>query len=207
MQIVVKNLENKEVGKVDLNDQIFNAPSDRSDILHRVVQWQLSKARSGCHKVKGRSEVTGTTKKIYKQKGTGQARHGAATAPIFVGGGIVFGPVVRSHEYSLNKKVRKMGLKVALSLKHSQNSIIVLDSAEMKEVKSSSLREKLNSFGGQKFLIVDKVFNENTSRSASNLKHVNVLPSMGLNVVDILKHDKVLITKAALEDIEARLAC
>lgn len=207
MQIVVKNLENKEVGKVDLNDQIFNAPSDRSDILHRVVQWQLSKARSGCHKVKGRSEVTGTTKKIYKQKGTGQARHGAATAPIFVGGGIVFGPVVRSHEYSLNKKVRKMGLKVALSLKHSQNSIIVLDSAEMKEAKASTLREKLNSFGGQKFLIVDKVFNENTSKSASNLKHVNVLPSMGLNVVDILKHDRVLITKAALEDIEARLAC
>lgn len=207
MQIVVKNLENKEVGKVDLNDQIFNAPSDRSDILHRVVQWQLSKARSGCHKVKGRSEVTGTTKKIYKQKGTGQARHGAATAPIFVGGGIVFGPVVRSHEYSLNKKVRKMGLKVALSLKHSQNSIIVLDSAEMKEVKASALREKLNGFGGQKFLIVDKVFNENTSKSASNLKHVNVLPSIGLNVVDILKHDRVLITKAALEDIEARLAC
>lgn len=207
MQVIVKNLENKEVGKVDLNDQIFNAPSDRTDILHRVVQWQLSKARSGCHKVKGRSEVTGTTKKIYKQKGTGQARHGAATAPIFVGGGIVFGPVVRSHEYSLNKKVRKLGLKVALSLKHSQNSIIVLDSAEMKEVKSSELRDRLDSFGGKKVLLVDKVFNENTSKSASNLKHVNVLPSMGLNVVDILKHDRVLITKAALEDIEARLQC
>ena len=206
MQVVVKSFENKEVGKLDLNEQVFNAPTDRPDILHRVVQWQLSKARSGCHKTKGRSEVHGTTKKIYKQKGTGQARHGAATAPIFVGGGIAFGPVVRSHEYSLNKKIRKLGMRVALSLKHSENSIIVLDSADMEAIKASDLRDNLSNFGGRSVLIVDKEINFKTARSSANLKHVDMIASIGLNVVDLLKHDRILITKAAVEDIQARLA-
>ena len=205
MQVVIKNIDNIEVGKIDLNESIFNSPSDRIDILHRVLQWQLSKARSGCHKTKERSEVAGSTRKIYRQKGTGQARHGAITAPIFVGGGIVFGPRVRSHEYKLNKKVKKLGLKVALSLKHSENSIILLDSIKLDEIKSSLLKDKLNKFGAKSVLIVDSLLNNNLIKSSANLKYVNVLPAKGLNVRDILKHDKIMLTKAAVDEIQARL--
>ncbi|MFI4984316.1 MAG: 50S ribosomal protein L4 [Rickettsiales bacterium] len=196
----------KEVGKVDLNETVFGEEY-RADILSRVVHWQQAKARSGCHKTMHRGEVSGSTRKIYKQKGTGQARHGSIKAPIFVGGGIVFGPVVRDHGYKLNKKIVNLGLKVALSLKQKQNSFIVLDQAESKTAKTSELKSKLQTLEAKSVLIIDSEININTKLSCGNLHNINVLPTKGLNVVDILKHEKVAVTKAALKEIEERLAC
>ncbi|MCE2993762.1 MAG: 50S ribosomal protein L4 [Alphaproteobacteria bacterium] len=206
LQSVLKNFENKEISKLELNGSIFSQ-AERADILHRVINWQLSKRRSGCHKVKGRSEVAGTTKKIYRQKGTGQARHGAATAPIFVGGGVAFGPQLRSHGYSLNKKIRKLGLRIALSLKYAQNSIIFLDSVNLESNKTSSLKSKLDVLGVKSTLIIGDQFDENMRHAASNLKEVDLLSVNGLNVLDIIKHKNLIITKAALEEIEKRLSC
>jgi large subunit ribosomal protein L4 len=206
MQAVLKNMENLEIGKIDIDNSLFGGPIDRTDILHRVVHWQMSKFRSGCHKVKGRSEVAGSTRKIYRQKGTGQARHGAITAPIFVGGGIVFGPLVRSHGYRLNKKVKKLGLKVALSLKYSENSIIFLDSIDLKEIKSSVLESKLNKMGVSSVLIIDYKPDESLVKSSANLRGVDVLSSDGLNVKDLLKHKSIIITRSAVEKIQERLA-
>jgi len=205
MQVEIKNIENKKVGTTDLNESIFSEEF-RSDILARVVDWQRAKARSGCHKVKGRSEVNGTTKKAYKQKGTGQARHGAKTAPIFVGGGQVHGPVVRSHEYSLNKKVRKLGLRVALSLKLRENSFIVLDNTNIGSEKTADLSKQLQSFDSKSVLIIDSNVNENLKKSSRNLMNVDVLPVEGLNVLDILKHKTILMTVDAVKDVEKRLA-
>jgi large subunit ribosomal protein L4 len=206
MQVEIKNFDNKEAGKTELNTDIFGQEF-RSDILARVVQWQRDRARSGCHMVKDRSLVTATTKKMYKQKGTGQARHGSMKAPIFVGGGTVFGPVVRSHGYSLNKKVRKLGLKVALSLKLRENSFIVLNNANVESDKTSDLSKKIKSFDSKSVLIIDSTVDEKLKLSSRNLKGVDVLPVMGLNVLDILKHDKVLMTVDALKEVEKRLSC
>lgn len=206
LESVLKNFENEEVGKLELSESVF-AQAERKDILHRVTVWQRSGMRSGCHKTKGRSEVAGSTKKIYKQKGTGKARHGAITAPIFVGGGITFGPLVRSHAYSLNKKVRKFALRVALSLKYAQNSIIFLDSVEMSSNKTSNLKQKLDNFGIISALIVDNEFGDNIKNASSNLIGIDLLPVKGLNVLDILKHRSLIITREALQEIEKRLSC
>ena len=206
MQVEIKNFDNKEAGKTELDTDIFGQEF-RSDILARVVQWQRDRARSGCHMVKDRSLVTATTKKMYKQKGTGQARHGSMKAPIFVGGGTVFGPVVRSHGYSLNKKVRKLGLKIALSLKLRENSFIVLNNANVGSDKTSDLSKKIKSFDSKSVLIIDSTVDEKLKLSSRNLKGVDVLPVMGLNVLDILKHDKVLMTVDALKEVEKRLSC
>jgi large subunit ribosomal protein L4 len=206
MQVEIKNFDNKEAGKTELDTDIFGQEF-RSDILARVVQWQRDRARSGCHMVKDRSLVTATTKKMYKQKGTGQARHGSMKAPIFVGGGTVFGPVVRSHGYSLNKKVRKLGLKIALSLKLRENSFIVLNNANVESDKTSDLSKKIKSFDSKSVLIIDSTVDEKLKLSSRNLKGVDVLPVMGLNVLDILKHDKVLMTVDALKEVEKRLSC
>jgi large subunit ribosomal protein L4 len=167
----------------------------------------MAKRRSGCHKTKERSEVKGSTRKIYKQKGTGQARHGAITAPIFVGGGIVFGPRVRSHGYSLNKKIRNLGLKVALSLKLKENSLIVLDKAKLKVGKSTELNKRLKALEIKSALFVDISVDENLKHSSANLLGVDVLPVIGLNVLDILQHQKLILTTEAVKKIEERLAC
>ncbi len=206
MQVEIRNLDNKEAGKTELNAEIFGQEY-RSDVLARVVQWQRDRARSGCHMVKDRSLVTATTKKMYKQKGTGQARHGSYKAPIFVGGGTVFGPVVRSHGYSLNKKIRNLGLKVALSLKLKEKSFIVLSNAKVESDKTSDLSRKIKNFDSKSVLIIDSTVDEKLKLSSRNLKGVDVLPVMGLNVLDILKHDKLMMTVDALKEVEKRLAC
>lgn len=206
MEVAVKSFENKEVGQINLNDTVFGV-EERQDILFRVVNWQLAKRRSGCHKTKERSEVQGSTRKIYKQKGTGQARHGAITAPIFVGGGTVFGPRVRSHEHSLNKKIRNLGLRVALSLKLKENSIIVLDKAELKAAKTAELNKKLKALEIKSALFVDTEINKNLLHSAANVIGVDVLPVIGLNVLDILQHQKLVLTTDAIKKIEERLTC
>ncbi|MDF3047863.1 MAG: ribosomal protein [Candidatus Midichloriaceae bacterium] len=206
VETVIKNWDNKEVSKLKLSEEVF-AQDIREDILHRVVQWQLSKARSGTHKTKQRNEVSGSTRKIYRQKGTGQARHGSIKAPIFVGGGTTFGPVVRSHEYSLNKKIRILGLKVALSLKCLENSIIVLDSAKLDSYKTSGLSGKLKGLNASSALIVDVELDQNLVNSSANIPYVDVIPLGGLNVYDILRHQTLLISKEAVDAIEKRFAC
>lgn len=205
MQFKVKNFDNKEVGAVELNDNIF-CLEERQDILSRVVNWQLAKRRSGCHKTKQRSEVQGSTRKIYRQKGTGQARHGSIRAPIFRGGGIVFGPVVRSHEYKLNKNVRDLGLKTALSLKLKNNSIIILDHADIKSHKTADLSKQVGNFGEKSMLFIDVTPNDNLKRATANLYKIDVLPVIGINVLDILQHDKLILTVDALKKIEERFA-
>lgn len=206
VEAVLKNWENKEVGKVKLSADIFSQ-ENRSDILHRVVQWQLAKRRLGCHQTKERNEVSGSTRKIYRQKGTGQARHGSIKAPIFIGGGITFGPHVRSHGYSLNKKVRTLGLKVALSLKCSEKSIIFLDSVKLDSYKTSGLEEKLKGFGVKSALIIDGELDQNLVSAAGNIVNIDVLPVAGLNVYDILRHQTIIVSKEAVDAIEKRLAC
>ena len=206
VEAVLKNWENKEVGKLKLSADVFSQ-ENRSDILHRVVQWQLAKRRLGCHKTKERNEVSGSTRKIYRQKGTGGARHGSIKAPIFVGGGTAFGPQVRDHSHSLNKKIRLLGLKVALSLKCAQKSVIFLDSAKLDSYKTSALQGKLNDLGVKSALIVDADLDQNLISAAGNIHNIDVLPVVGLNVYDILKHETVIVTKEAVEAIEKRLAC
>ena len=205
MQFKVKNFDNKEVGAVELNDSIFGL-EERQDILSRVVNWQLAKRRSGCHKTKQRSEVQGSTRKIYRQKGTGQARHGSIRAPIFRGGGIVFGPLVRSHEYKLNKNVRDLGLKTALSLKFKNNSIIILDHADIKSHKTADLSKQVGNFGEKSMLFIDVTPNDNLKRATANLYKIDVLPVIGINVLDILQHEKLILTVEALKKIEERFA-
>jgi large subunit ribosomal protein L4 len=205
MELVVKNFDSKDVGKIILSQDIFGLEV-QTDILYRVVHWQLAKRRSGCHKVKARAEVSYSTRKIYRQKGTGQARHGSRKAPIFIGGGIVFGPVVRSHEYSLNKKIRKLGLKNALSLKFREESIIVLENAKLEEIKTAEFAKKFQNFNAKSALIVDSEIDINLKNSSANIHNVNVLPVCGLNVYDILKHDKLVVSLDALKKIEERLA-
>lgn len=206
MEVVVKSFDNEDVGHVKLNDSVF-AVEERKDILFRVINWQLAKRRSGCHKTKERSEIQGSTRKIYKQKGTGQARHGAITAPIFVGGGTVFGPRVRSHAHSLNKKIRNLGLRVALSLKLRENSIIVLDKANLKAAKSAELNKKLKALEIKSALIVDTSIDKNLMYSSANVMGIDVLPVVGLNVLDILQHKILVLTTDAVKKIEERLVC
>jgi len=171
-----------------------------------VVTWQLAKRRSGQHKVLTRAEVNRTKKKMYKQKGTGQARHGARSAPLFVGGAKAMGPVAHSHEFDLPKKVRALGLRHALSSKAKTGSIVVLDEAKSKDIKTGDLAKQFGKLGLQSALVVDGAFDENFALSARNLSHVALLPASGLNVYDIIRRDKLVLTKAALAAIEERLA-
>nr|HRO16005.1 50S ribosomal protein L4 [Paracoccus sp. (in: a-proteobacteria)] len=176
------------------------------DILHRVVRWQRAKAQAGTHSTLGRSEVSYSTKKIYRQKGTGGARHGSRNAPIFRKGGIYKGPVPRSHAFDLPKKVRALGLKHALSAKASSGRLIVLDSLDLAEAKTAALARAFKEQGWKRVLIIDGAqVNENFARAARNLEGVDVLPSMGANVYDILRRDTLVITRAGVEALEARL--
>jgi len=205
MKLKVHNLENKEVGDIDLADEVFGLPV-RGDILARVVNWQLAKRRAGTHKAKGISDISGTTKKPYKQKGTGRARHGSLRSPQFRGGAVIFGPVVRSHEFGLQKKVRKLGLKTALSAKQAEGKLIVIDAASVSEAKTKALRAQFATLGWDSVLIIDgAAVDEGFAKAARNLPKVDVLPSQGANVYDILRRDTLVLTRAAVEQLEARL--
>ena len=205
MKADVITLSAGSAGSLDLDDSIFGL-EPRADILHRVVRWQRARAQQGTHKVKTRSETSYSTKKIYRQKGTGGARHGDRNAPIFRKGGIYKGPTPRSHAHELPKKFRKLGLKHALSSKASSGNLIVLDDAAMDAPKTGQLAKAVKSLGWKRVLIIDGAqVNENFARAAANLEGVDVLPSMGANVYDILKRDTLVITRAGVEALEARL--
>ena len=205
MKSKVLNMDAKDAGEIELNDSIFGL-DPRADLIQRVVVWQLAKRRAGTHKILTRAEVNRTKKKVYAQKGTGQARHGARSAPLFVGGAKAMGPVNHSHEFDLPKKVRALGLKHALSAKAKDGAIVVLDSATAKEVKTNDLAKRLGKLGVENALVVDGEFDKNFAMSARNLSHVALLPASGLNVYDILKRDKLVLTKAAVKAIEERLS-
>lgn len=206
MKLDVIKLDAGTAGSVELNDAIFGL-EPRADILHRVVRWQRARAQAGTHSTLGRSDVSFSTKKIYRQKGTGGARHGSKKAPIFRSGGIYKGPVSRSHAFDLPKKVRALGLKHALSAKAAAGKLVVLDSAELAEAKTAMLAKAVNDLGWKKVLVIDGAeVNANFAAAARNLDGVDILPSMGANVYDILKRDTLVLTKAGVEALEARLA-
>ena len=206
MQVPVITLDNGSAGEIELPEALF-AAAPRPDIMARVVHWQLAKRRAGTHKVKGMGEVSGTTKKPYRQKGTGNARQGSLRAPQFRTGGVVHGPVVRDHGYSLNKKVRRLGLISALSQKAAEGKLIVLDAASAGEApKTGALAKQLKALGWTSALVVDATVDEGFGRVVRNLPHVQVLPTMGANVYDILKHDVLAVTRAGVEALKERLA-
>jgi large subunit ribosomal protein L4 len=204
MKLTVRNLDNQEVGDIELAEEVFGLPV-RRDILARVVNWQLAKRRAGTHKTKGISDISGTTKKPYKQKGTGRARQGSLRSPQFRGGAVIFGPVVRSHAFDLQKKVRRLGLKTALSAKQAEGKLIVIDEAQLGEAKTKVLRARLDALGWDSVLIIDGAVNENFARAARNLPKVDVLPQQGANVYDILRRDTLVLTRDAVQQLEARL--
>ena len=205
MKLTVRNLDNQEVGDIELADEVFGLPV-RRDILARVVNWQLAKRRAGTHKAKGISDISGTTKKPYKQKGTGRARQGSLRSPQFRGGAVIFGPVVRSHEFDLQKKVRKLGLKTALSAKQAEGKLIVIDEAKVGEAKTKALRARLDALGWESVLIIDgAAVDQGFARAARNLPKVDVLPQLGANVYDILRRDTLVLTKDAVKHLEERL--
>ena len=198
-------LDGKKAGSVELDDAIFGL-EPRADILHRVVRWQRNNAQAGTHKVKTRSEVSYSTKKIYRQKGTGGARHGARSAPIFRGGGIYKGPTPRSHGHELTKKFRKLGLCHALSAKLKAGELVIIDDASS-DGKTSALAKQVANLGWKRALIIDGAdVNAEFAQAARNITTLNILPSQGANVYDILKSDTLVLTKAGLEALEARLA-
>ena len=205
MKLQVKNLDNEDVGEIELADEVFGV-AVRRDILARMVNWQLAKRRAGIHKTKGVGEISGTTKKPYKQKGTGRARQGSLRSPQFRGGATIFGPVVRSHEYGLQKKVRRLALRCALSDKAKDGKLIVLDQATLAEGKTKALKQRFEKFGWESVLIVGgESLDENFARAARNLPKVDVLPQQGANVYDILRRDVLVLTRDAVQHLEARL--
>jgi len=207
MKFEVKTLAAKDAGAVELDDAVFGIEEIRADLLQRAVKWQLAARQQGTHKTKGRSEIARTKKKFGNQKGGGGARHGARSAPIFVGGGRAHGPRVRSHAHDLPKKVRALALKHALSSKLGSKNLIVLDEATMKAPKTKDLRTTFESFGVSNALIIDgETVNENFAKAARNIPCVDVLPAQGLNVYDVLRRDTLVLTKAAVEQIHQRLS-
>jgi large subunit ribosomal protein L4 len=205
MKLTVRNLDNQEVGDIELADAVFGLPV-RRDILARVVNWQLAKRRAGTHKAKGVSDISGTSKKPYKQKGTGRARQGSLRSPQFRGGAVIFGPVVRSHAFDLQKKVRRLGLKTALSAKQAEGKLIVIDAAKLDEAKTKALRARFDALGWSSVLIIDgTTLDEGFARAARNLPRVDVLPQQGANVYDILRRDTLVLTREGVQQLEARL--
>ena len=204
MKLSMINLDGSTAGDIELDAELFGL-EPRADILHRVVRWQRNNAQAGTHKVKTRSEVSYSTKKIYRQKGTGGARHGARSAPIFRGGGVYKGPVVRSHGHDLTKKFRKLGLRHALSAKAKAGELVVIDNADAGG-KTSVLAKQVKNLGWKRALIIDGAsVNEDFAKAARNIEGLDILPTMGANVYDILKRDTLVITKAGIEALEARL--
>ncbi|QJF50189.1 50S ribosomal protein L4 [Roseobacter ponti] len=204
MKLDVIKLDGGKAGSVDLDEALFGL-EPRADILHRVVRWQRNNAQAGTHKVKTRKEVSYSTKKIYRQKGTGGARHGARSAPIFRGGGVYKGPVVRSHGHELTKKFRKLGLCHALSAKLKAGELVIIDDATS-DGKTAALAKQVKNLGWKRALVIDGAsVNENFAQAARNIDGLDILPTMGANVYDILKRDTLVITKAGVEALEARL--
>ena len=201
----VITLDNQPAGSVDLDEAVFGLPM-RTDILHRVVRWQLAKRQAGTHKTKGISEIRGTTAKPFRQKGTGRARQGSRRATQFRGGQTVFGPQVRSHAHDLPKKVRTLGLKTALSAKLKDNKLVVLDAADSETGKTKDLVAKLAALGWGNALVIDgPAINEGFARAARNIVGIDVLPQQGANVRDILRRDTLVLTKDAVTHLQERL--
>jgi len=204
MKLDITTLEGQSAGSVDVDDAIFGL-EPRADLIHRYVRWQLARRQAGTHASQGRSDVARTRKKIYKQKGTGSARHGAASAPQFRGGGKAFGPVVRDHSHDLPKKVRALALRHALSAKAKDGSIVVLDKAAVAEPKTKALRGQFGKLGLVNALVVDgSELDANFSLAARNIPNVDVLPVQGINVYDIIRREKLVLTRAAVDALEAR---
>lgn len=205
MKLDVIKLDGGKGGSIELPDAIFGIEEIRGDILQRVVTWQLAKRRSGNHKIQVRNEVSRTSKKMYKQKGTGGARHGSRRAAQFVGGAKAHGPVVRSHAFDLPKKVRALALRHALSSKAKDGALIVLDSVSVKEAKTAALREQLGKLGVSNALVIAGAeVDKNFGLAARNIPNVDVLPNAGLNVYDVLRRKTLVLTKDAVAAIEAR---
>jgi large subunit ribosomal protein L4 len=204
MKLKVIKLDGASAGSVELGDDIFGL-DPRVDILHRVVRWQRNKAQAGTHKVKTRSETSYSKKKIYRQKGTGGARHGDRNAPIFRKGGVYKGPTPRSHAHDLPKKVRTLGLKHALSAKAKEGSLVILDKASSSG-KTAELAKQVKNLGWKRALVIDGAeVNGDFAQAARNIEGLDILPTIGANVYDILKRDTLVLTKAGVEALEARL--
>ena len=204
MKLDITTLDGAGAGSVELDETIFGL-EPRVDLLQRMVRWQLAKRQAGTHAVKNRSDVNRTRKKLYKQKGTGNARHGAASAPQFRGGGRAFGPVVRSHAHDLPKKVRALALKHALSAKVKDSTLIIVDDVKLAEGKTKALVERFEKMGLSSALIIGGAeVDVNFARAARNIPQIDVLPIQGINVYDILRREKLVLTRAAIDALEAR---
>ena len=206
MKADVLTWDAKKAGSIELDDAIFGL-EPRADILHRVVVWQLAKRRAGTRAVKFRSDVRATNRKMYRQKGTGRARHGSRRVNIFRGGGRAFGPIPRDHAIKLPKKVRALGLRHALSDKAREGRLIVVEAAKLEKGKTRELKDKLAKLGVESALIIDgEAVDEAFKRAAANLPQVKVLPTIGANVYDILRHETLVLTKAAVDKLKERLS-
>ncbi|MBY8915376.1 50S ribosomal protein L4 [Nitratireductor rhodophyticola] len=204
MDIKVTTLAGKDAGKLKISDEIFGL-DPREDILHRVVRWQLAKKQQGTHKTKGRSEISRTGAKMYRQKGTGRARHSSARVPQFRGGGRAHGPVVRDHSHDLPKKVRALGLKHALSAKAKDSSLIIIDDLALADGKTKSLVESFAKLGLSNALLIGGAeVDAGFKRAAQNIANIDVLPVQGINVYDILRRGTLVLSKAAVEALEER---
>ena len=204
MKLKVIKIDGASAGSVELVDDIFGL-DPRVDILHRVVRWQRNKAQAGTHKVKTRSETSYSRKKIYRQKGTGGARHGDRNAPIFRKGGVYKGPTPRSHAHDLPKKVRTLGLKHALSAKAKEGALVIIDKATATG-KTAELATQVKELGWKRALVIDGTeVNDDFAQAARNIDGLDILPTIGANVYDILKRDTLVLTKAGVEALEARL--
>ena len=209
MKCDIVNWSNKVVGEHIFHDSLWDFVEHKAaKVLHKAVRWQTAKNRAGTHSVKGMSEVHGTTRKMYRQKGTGRARHGSYKANIFVGGGISMGPIDRSHEFKMNKKERKRALSYSLSLKISDNAIRIIDNLDCDSCKTSNFAKNLLQLGldNKKVLFIDHSFSDNLRLASKNLHKVNLLPSAACNVLDILKHDTIILTVGAMKEIEGRVS-
>jgi large subunit ribosomal protein L4 len=204
MKIDVTTLDGGKAGSVDLNDAIYGL-EPRVDLIHRYVRWQLAKRRAGTHQTLGRSDINRTTKKLYKQKGSGNARHGAASAPQFRGGGKAFGPVSRDHAHDLPKKVRALALRHALSAKARDAGIIIIDDAKIAQPKTKALKEQFAKLGLSNALVIGgSEIDVNFGLAARSIPNIDVLPVQGINVYDIIRREKLVLTKAAVDALEAR---
>lgn len=205
MTFSVLDLDGNVVEQIELDKSIYSQPI-RLDIIHRVIEWQRAKRRAGTHATKGISQVSGTTKKPHSQKGTGRARQGSLRSPQFRGGGVIFGPVVRSHEYDLQKKVRDLGIKTALSLKHAEGKLIVLNNLQSESHKTKSLTSRLSKLGIASCLVVgfDRQRDVNFGRAYGNIPRIDALPSAAINVYDVMKHEHLVLTSEAVATINAR---
>jgi large subunit ribosomal protein L4 len=205
MKLSILNNQNKASGELELDDSVFGI-EPREDILARVVTWQLDRRQAGTHQVKERGDVSGSTRKIYRQKGTGSARHGARKGAQFRGGGIIFGPVTRDHSHDLPKKVRKLGLRMAISSKIKDGNLLVVDELFLEQPKTKLAQTRFSHLNDSTALFVDDVnVDLNMKQAVANLREYDILPQIGANVYDILKKDKLIVTANALKSLEARL--